>query len=47
MLKKLSILLMLIVIAIGGLIGFQTMKPPSPPSVSDPKYLAYERMLAE
>ena len=45
MLERLSILLMVIVIAVGGFIGYQTMQPPSPPSESNADYPSYQRML--
>ncbi len=44
--KKLSILIMLVVIAVGVWIGFQQVRPPAPPSAADADYPAFQRMLA-
>ncbi|MFD0716930.1 M20/M25/M40 family metallo-hydrolase [Paenibacillus sp. GCM10027626] len=46
MTKKISVLLMMIVITTGIWTGFQQMRPPSPPSESHPDYPAYQQMLA-
>ncbi len=46
MLKRLSILLIFIVLTIGGFFGSQIMKPPAPPAESDTDYPSYQRMLA-
>ncbi|MBW7456764.1 M28 family peptidase, partial [Paenibacillus sepulcri] len=46
MVKKSSILLMLIVFVVGIWTGFAQTRPPSPPSQSSADYLAYQRMLA-
>ncbi len=46
MLKRLSILLIFIVITIGGFFGSQIMRPSAPPAESDADYPSYQRMLA-
>ncbi|MBO9606730.1 MAG: M28 family peptidase [Paenibacillaceae bacterium] len=46
MIRKLSIVLMLLVFAIGIWTGFQQMRPPSPPSASSDDYPAFQQMLA-
>ncbi|MFK7692644.1 M20/M25/M40 family metallo-hydrolase [Paenibacillus sp. HJGM_3] len=44
--RKLAILLMFAVFAVGIWTGFEQLRPPSPPAESNPDYSAYQRMLA-